>query len=380
MGETGEGSWQSVLTGVVMVIMFAGLWVAALVKPSVPVGPLDVGASLAGACAVLVRRRWPLAVLLGTALLCTVYYPLSALDGPLVAALFLALYTAADRGRVLPALLLTAAASAAIGIEELRGDPRHVDDSMIMLVGGWMLAAVAIGGVTHNHRAYLREAEQRVRAAEHGKEEEARRRALEERLRIARDLHDVLGHNLSLINVQAGAALHRLADHPEQAAPALATIKETSRDALRELRATLGVLRQGDPDRPPGLAGLGELIGRCGLDVRTEVAGEVTGLPPEVDTAAARIVQEALTNVARHSGVRAATIRICRSGGTLLVEVDDAGRGTASAPGHGITGSGITGMRERAAVLGGTLTAGPRPGGGFRVSAAIPCPSNASDV
>ncbi|RBQ15617.1 sensor histidine kinase [Spongiactinospora rosea] len=375
MGETREGLRQSALTGVVIAVILAGPWVASLVKPSVPVGPLDIGASVAASAAMPARRRWPLAVLLGATLLCFVYYPLSALDGPLVAALFLALYTAADRGRVLPSLLLTVAALAAIGVEELRGDLRHVDDSMIMLVGGWMLAAVAIGGVTHNHRAYLREAEQRVRAAEHGKEEEARRRALEERLRIARDLHDVLGHNLSLINVQAGAALHRLADHPEQAAPALATIKETSRDTLRELRATLGVLRQGDPERPPGLAGLGELIGRCGLDVRTDVAGELTGLPPEVDTAAARIVQEALTNVARHSGVRAATVRIRRSGGTLLVEVDDEGHGTPCAPGYGITG-----MRERAAALGGTLTAGPRPGGGFRVAAEIPCATNAPGV
>jgi signal transduction histidine kinase len=206
--------------------------------------------------------------------------------------------------------------------------------------------------------------------------EETRRRASEERLRIARELHDVLAHNISLINVQAGVALHLMDNRPEQARTALSAIKQASNEALGELRSVLEILREGheDPPRSPtsGLAQLDDLVAKtegAGLRVSTRVEGTPRPLPPRVDLAAFRIVQEALTNATRHAGDAHATIRIGYGERDLTVQIDDDGRGTSSAPGGG---QGIPGMRERATALGGDLEAGPRPGGGFRVRAMFP--------
>lgn len=212
-------------------------------------------------------------------------------------------------------------------------------------------------------RAYLRATEQRAVEAERTREEEARRRASEERLRIARELHDVLAHNISLINVQSGVALHLIDERPEQARTALVAIKQASKDALREVRSTLGALREVDEEPPrsptPSLARLDDLAARvavAGLEVRTRVAGEARPLPAGVDLAAFRIVQEALTNVARHAGPATATVQVTYGERDLTVQVDDDGGG---APGEAAPGgSGILGMRERAAALGGELEAG----------------------
>jgi signal transduction histidine kinase len=224
--------------------------------------------------------------------------------------------------------------------------------------------------VTRNRRAYLAEARARELAAEQRLAEEARRRATEERLRIARELHDLLGHHLSLINVQASAALHR--PDPARSEQALTAIKQSSRETLRELRATLGILRR-DGEAPtapaPALDRLGDLVtaaGRSGVTIRTELAGD-RPLPAEVDLAAYRIVQEALTNVTRHAGATAAVVRVRLEDDEVLVEVEDDGAGPAGVPGNGILG-----MRERARALGGSLTTGPGTDGGFRVCARLP--------
>jgi len=209
--------------------------------------------------------------------------------------------------------------------------------------------------------------------------EEARRRASEERLRIARELHDVLAHNISLINVQAGVALHLIDEQPEQARTALAAIKQASKEALGELRSVLSVLRQADEAPPPRspapsverLDGLVSRASAAGLEVRTEISGTPKTLPAGVDLAAFRIVQEALTNVARHAGHATATIRVGYGEDDLTVQVDDNGNGTGQ-PSTSGGGNGIPGMRERASALGGELEAGPRPGGGFRVLARLP--------
>jgi signal transduction histidine kinase len=220
----------------------------------------------------------------------------------------------------------------------------------------------------------------RERAAEAARiqEEEARRRASEERLRIARELHDALGHHLSLISVQSGVALHLNEQLPEQARSSLSAIKQASKEALGELRSVLDVLRQEDEPAPrtptSTLARLDELVSQAaaaGLEVRTEVDGDVRSLPFGVDVAAFRIVQEALTNVARHAGPATATVRVAYGERDLTVEVDDDGRGHPAGNGDG-SGKGIVGMRERVATLGGDLEAGPRPGGGFRVRARLP--------
>jgi signal transduction histidine kinase len=203
--------------------------------------------------------------------------------------------------------------------------------------------------------------------------EARRRQGSEERLRIARDLHDVLGHHISLINVQAGVALYLMDDDPEQARSALTAIKQSSRDLLREMRSTLGVLRGVDEEPPhdpvAGLSRLDDLVEAtraAGLPVTVEIGGEPRELPPSVDTAAYRIIQEALTNARKHAGPAQASVLLTYTEDGITMRIDDDGTGPAGTTGGG---DGIPGMRERAAALGGTLTAGPRPGGGFRVDA-----------
>jgi signal transduction histidine kinase len=210
------------------------------------------------------------------------------------------------------------------------------------------------------------------------REEEARRRAYEQRLEIVREVHDVVGHGLAVINMQAGVALHVLDRRPEQGKVALEAIRDSSKEALEELRATLAVFRQADEGasrRPtPGLDQVDTLVsamGDSGLSVDLVVDGERVSVPASVDQAAYRIVQESLTNVLRHAGSSVATVRIGYRDGDVEVDVTDTGR---ARPGAAVAtdGHGIAGMRERAAAVGGTLEAGPRAEGGFRVHAVLP--------
>ena len=203
-----------------------------------------------------------------------------------------------------------------------------------------------------------------------------------ERLRIAQELHDVLAHNISLINVQAGVALHVNEQLPDHARAALTAIKQASREALGELRTVLDVLRQnGDaaaPRRPaPGLAQLQDLVEGAkvaGLETHVEIEGEPVALPAPVDLAAYRIAQEALTNVIRHAGAANVWVRVLYGPQELGIRVEDDGSGPLAPQGSALGGggNGIPGMRERAAALGGRLDTGPRPGGGFQVLARLP--------
>ncbi|WP_106245460.1 sensor histidine kinase [Allonocardiopsis opalescens] len=358
--------------------------VAGLPSPPRP-GPLEWLLVLGACGALYLRRRFPVAVMVATLAACAVYYPLHEPDGPILVTFFIALYTAAAGGHLAAAIVVGTVALLGTAYGWLSSTTRFVDDWMLLQTAGWLVAVIAVGGVTSNRRAYLREAQQHALDAERGKEAEARRRATEERLRIARELHDVLGHHISLINVQAGAALHRLerdaaGGEPPPAAAALATIKDASREALRDLRATLGVLRQVDEEAPtapaPGLHRLGELVERAaaaGIRVRTVAEGEARPLPPEVDLAAYRIVQEALTNVARHARAATATVAVHYGDHGVDVRVEDDGRGSAAAPGTAEhAGTGLHGMAERARALGGEFSAGDRPGGGFQVAARLP--------
>jgi len=224
---------------------------------------------------------------------------------------------------------------------------------------------------------HLREVEQRAEYAERTKDEAARRRAMEERLRIARDLHDSLTHSISVICVQAGVAVHLARKRGEDVPPALLAIQEAGTDAARELRTTLSVLRSEEDGEGSGLAHLHHLVERAraaGLPVTVTVTGAERALAPEVDLAAYRIVQEALTNVSRHAGRACASVRLHYTPDALSVQVDDDGLGAPAGPGPrpGGPGLGLIGMRERAAALGGRLSAGSRAGGGFRVSAEFP--------
>jgi signal transduction histidine kinase len=334
--------------------------------------PLDLLAYLllaAGPVALVFRWRSPAGVLVAVMASNVLYFALGYPYGPAWLALIVAFWTAVTAG-ARPAAWITAAVGLAayFALADLLGRVEQVAPVGVAAHIGWLLLALLVPEVA-------RVRQERVREAERTQAEESRRRAGEERMRIARELHDVLAHNISLINVQAGVALHLMDEQPGQSRSALAAIKQASNDALGELRSVLDVLRQGDEQEPrspaSGLAHLGSLVagaGAAGLEVRTRIDGTPRPLPAGVDLAAFRIVQEALTNVTRHAGPASATVRVGYGEEALTVQVDDDGRGPAAAGG----GNGIRGMRERVAALGGELTTGPRPGGGFRVQARLP--------
>jgi len=308
------------------------------------------------ACGALYWRRVrPVTVAVVTLLACLVYFPKTEPDGPLLLTFVVALYTVAAEGPLAVAVLIGLVAMGLVALGELTSTVNHLQDAAMWMLAGWFVAVIAVGGVVRNRRAYLREAERRALAAERGREEEARRRATEERLRIARELHDALGHNISLINVQMRAVLG-----------VLRQVDETGRDA-------------GAAPAAPGLARLEELTGRAaaaGLAVHVRVEGAERPLPPEADLAAYRIVQESLTNVTRHSDAASARVRVRYRDDALELEIEDDGPAAANpSPGGG---TGIDGMRDRARALGGELTARRRPGGGFRVRARLPLPAGRS--
>ena len=326
----------------------------------------------AGPVALAWRRRWPAEVLVLTAATTLAYLSIGYGRGPVFLALIVAYVTAVMFGRRAAAWATLAVGYVAfLWVPVLTGVEEAPGWAEVLGLAAWL---IALGTSTEVVRA------RRERAAEAARihEEERRRRASDERLRIARELHDVVAHHLSLINVQAGVALHLLDGGDEQTRAALTAIKGASRDALEELRGVVDVLRSGDEAAPrtpaPTLADLGSVVERAaaaGLDVDVRTRGTVRPLPRPVERAAYRIVQEAVTNVVRHAGARFATVELDYAGDALVVVVDDDGAG-APVPAANGSGSGLDGMRERAAALGGRVEAGPRPGRGFRVRAELP--------
>jgi signal transduction histidine kinase len=238
---------------------------------------------------------------------------------------------------------------------------------------GWLVSAGITLVAFRMWQLHLREVEQRAEEAERSREEAAQRRALEERLRIARELHDSLTHSISVVNLQAGVAAHLAHKRGEQVPTALLAIQEASADAARELQATLDVLRRADEPDGTGLHRLPALVDRArstGLPTTVTITGTPCALPPAVDQTAYRIVQEALTNVTRHAGPASVSIQLRYHADALTVQVDDDGAGASrQPPGSGL---GLIGMRERVGALGGQLRAEPRDGGGFTVCAQLP--------
>jgi signal transduction histidine kinase len=239
----------------------------------------------------------------------------------------------------------------------------------------WVVAAVLFGEVVRVRRAKLEAAEQRAAWAERTRAEEARRQVAEERLRIARDVHDIVGHSLATITLQAGVAEHLLDERPDQARAAVAAIRRVGKQSMAELQGLLGPLRAGDdaPRAPaPDLRAIGALADEfrsAGLPVQVEASGDAA-VPELVGVAGYRIAQAALTNVARHAGAGAtARVLVATAPDAVVLEVADDGVG---APAGTREGNGLTGMRERAAAVGGTLEAGSLPGGGYRVRAELP--------
>lgn len=249
----------------------------------------------------------------------------------------------------------------------------------------FVAAPLVLGSAVRERRAHVRSLLDRAEAAERTREEEALRRVGEERLRIARDVHDVVAHAMVAINVQAGVGAHLLDRDPERARQTLVDIKRVSGEALADLRATLDTIRTPEehgaaPVRPTqGLADLEDLahsLRTAGVDVTVHLDPALGVLPAATSTTAFRIAQEALTNVVRHARGATAEVRVTSSGGSVLVEVCDDGRGESvlGAPAPDGTGNGLRGMHERAAAAGGTLEAGPRPEGGWLVRATLPAP------
>jgi signal transduction histidine kinase len=286
----------------------------------------------------------------------------------------IALYTAVREGHRRWAWVPVSALLAVLGrdLATLGGtDARAAVQNRFLLLG-WLVAASMIGEAFRQWEANVRQAEERAVEAERTREEAARRRAAEERLRIARELHDSLTHSISVIKVQAGVAVHLAHKRGEQPPTALVAIQEASTDAIRELRATLEVLRH-DESVVSGLDLLPELLERArsaGVPATLTVTGERRTLPVDVDRAAYRIVQEALTNISRHAGPAAARIQLDYGEDQLTVRIDDDGVGCdGDSP---VPGIGLLGMRERVTALGGRLRAEPRPEGGFTVCAELP--------
>lgn len=324
---------------------------------------------------------------------CTI---LAGIDGYLVTPLLLApmmgalYWLAADTDRRTTCRYgLTAIAAVAVG-NVFAGAP-HGISVLLPTIGPlfWLLLPLAAGVMTRMRRAYLAAVQARAEHAERTREEEARLRVTEERMRIARELHDVVAHHLALANAQAGTAAHLVLDQPEQTRRILTDLTGTTSSALRELKATLGLLRRSDdpgsaPLEPsPGLDRLPELIASCasaGLRVTVTTEGEARPLSPGVDLTAYRIVQEALTNITKHAGTDRAHLLLTYTSVRLIITVSDDGvAAPAGAPAGPGKGFGLMGMWERANSVGGDLRAGPRPDGGFEVTTALPLHSLAPD-
>ena len=344
--------------------------------------PTTALALVAVACLALAwRRRYPVTVLAVSTTAVIAYSLLGYVNGAALIAPVIALYAVATQ---LSALRATALGVVTIGALMAATAARNPFGQISG--GGYYLipimgVGVLFGGIAlANRRAYAASIRDRA-------EQDARRRIDEERLRIARELHDVVAHTMATINVQAGVASHVLPAKPEAAAEALLAIKAASKEGLRELRAILNVLRQADDADPvqpaPGLAQLDALIEgarRSGLPVTLSVTGEPFPLPAAVDLAAYRIVQESLTNVIRHAGPADAAVSVRYRPDELGIDVTDSGHGVKPAAAGGTAGHGLVGMRERASAVGGTVQAGQRPGRGFQVTVRLPVHGRLSEA
>jgi signal transduction histidine kinase len=390
------------VAAIVLFIQVAGSHAISLHRPAASHGwwaattvthldALGYGLLCLGPLALLARNFYPRAVLAFVFTITAAYAAIGYPAGPVFLSLIVAFAVVVNRGYrgvgiacIGTGWILFLCLPWALGTGGRPTVPQAVG------LAAWLLVLLAASEVLRSRR-------ERTAAVQRSLQQEGLRKAEEERLRIARELHDVLAHNISLINVQSGVALHLLDERPEQARTALTVINEASAEALREIRTVLGALRRVDeepPRRPAAsLERLPELVSRAaaaGLEVDVRIDGEPRSLPSEVDLAAYRILQESLTNVSRHAGAGQASVSVHYGDRELELEVDDDGRandpdtpasaavGGVGAVAHGAhrrspgTGNGIIGMRERAAALGGDLEAGPRPNGGFRVRARIP--------
>ncbi|MFJ3516799.1 sensor histidine kinase [Streptomyces sp. NPDC090131] len=375
-------AWRSALLVAVFAQIGAG-WAAHSQSGRVALDGFARLLLLLGPALLVVRHRYPVAVVYGVSVITLVYVGAGYPYGPVFLSLALACFAAVVAGHrraAWGAVGLLWAGHLLIGHWLYRWLPPAGDGptpwAQEVGITAWVLAVLAVAELVRVRREqWARERAERA-AAE-------RRRVDEERLRIARELHDVLAHSISLINVQAGVGLALLDSDPEQARTALATIKAASKEALGEVRQVLDTLRSpGEAPRSPapGLDRLPELVEQAaaaGLSVNVSVDGKARALAPGVDLAGFRILQEALTNVMRHSGSHTARIRLTWQPNVLELRVDDDGPATGGVSDG--SGNGLVGMRERASALGGSVEAGPQADGGFRVVAGLPLKAASSE-
>ncbi|MGI5223656.1 sensor histidine kinase [Actinoallomurus sp. CA-142502] len=381
-------SWSRLMTGRQLLLLSAVTSMVLFTAATIPTGvqhalgthqPLSWLVTGVVYMTLVVRRRFPLGAVavaaIGSVLLMAdgMAYPLT------LPALFCALYRVALDASAFRALVVGVTVKAALLTTSLITRP-GITGFVILL---WAALSVTTGSAARSHRAYVAEVEERARRAEQAREDEANRRVAEERLRIARELHDAVGHHVALISVQAGALACLLDDEDRsQARASVAHIQRASEEALEELRLTVGLLRElgapepAEPAQPvPGLDRLGELIcsfAGAGLRVICEVTGRARPLPEAVELTAYRVIQESLTNTRKHAACDTAVVWLGYAPGTLSLAVEDEGEPVTGDGPRTPGGHGIVGMRERVAALGGRLSAGPRPAGGYRVFAELP--------
>ena len=362
--------------------MVVELWKAD--RPDTSITPLSIAVIVLAVLPVLIRRQRPLLALVAG--MVTLYVVMFTVDiyqtvpFPAMVAGYSVALTSSRRTTVRVGLALIPPVVFAIvyfGHETsqlLSEVPKNL---------AFVAAPLLLGSAQRERRAAHAALLDRAETAERTRDEEARRRVGEERLRIARDVHDVVAHAMVAINVQAGVGAHLLDRDPERARTTLEDIKRVSGEALADLRSTIGSLRSSDDESADApilpTQGLGELddlaagLRSAGIDVELVVDPSSAAVPAAVAATGFRIVQEALTNVVRHAGGAEVRVRVSQEGGRLVIDVVDDGRGgvpVTATPGG--TGNGIRGMSERALAAGGALEAGPEPGGGWRVHATLP--------
>ena len=334
---------------------------------------LLVGAAMA----LALRRRWPALAYAGSLACASAYLLIGDPPGPILLAPFLGLLVVLGATRSLPIWIVSALGGAGL-LSAVHGAVHGWSWQVALFAGVWVCLAAVVGVALDTRRRFVRESRARAEWTQRSREEEARRRMVEERLRIAREMHDVIGHSLAVISLQAGVAEHLLASRPEEARKAVTAIRGVSKQALTELRSELAALRgeglAGADRRPtPGLSAVPVLAAQmrdAGLQIALELPDQPDQVPEIVSRTAYRIVQESLTNVARHAGAgTSASVRVVLEPDRLVLEIVDDGIGVSEPPRQG---GGLQGMGERAAALAGAFSAGGRPEGGFRVWASLP--------
>ncbi len=352
------------------------------VAPEGPGPGLAEGTAAAVACgSLLLRRRHPLLVVAVSTVAAEAYLALLHGEGGdlVLAAPLIAVYTLAERSGRRPGVVIGGVVVFVLGAVHVLIKPASWIGSENLALAALGGLAVALGEASRTRRAYVAEVEERAQRAERDREVEARARITEERLRLARELHDAVGHQLALVAVQAGVADHVLESSPGAAREALGHVRAASRAAIAELHATVDLLRTEDagPAAPPaptvGLGALPSLVAgfaRSGLEVEQHHEGGARALPPAIDLTAYRVVQEALTNASRHGSGTRVVLRVDYAPDEIAIRVENGVRSGAAA--GSVEGHGITGMRERVTALGGTVHAGPDRHGSFRLTAVIP--------